>query len=110
MQSPSVVSNGTKVQEDETEVLAGSREVALCLPIDLGAAFRFRPSDGTSGNNRITSGFATIRLECAWREQLFYADPWMAEKHHPRLKNTIVPQSPTSSAKAASRIALKLSA
>ena len=42
MQSPSVASNGTKVGEDETEVLAGSREVALCLPIDLGAAFRFR--------------------------------------------------------------------
>jgi len=42
MQSPSVVSNGTKVRDDETAVLAGSREVALCLPIDLGAAFRFR--------------------------------------------------------------------
>jgi len=42
MQSPSVVSNGTKVREDETAVLAGSREVALCLPIDLRAAFRFR--------------------------------------------------------------------
>ncbi len=39
MQSPSVVSNGAKVREDETEVLAGSREVALCLAIDLGAAF-----------------------------------------------------------------------
>ena len=42
MQSPSVVSNGTKVREDETAVLAGSREVALCLPTGLGAAFRFR--------------------------------------------------------------------
>lgn len=42
MQSPSVASNGTKVGEDETEVLAGSREVSLCLPIDLGTAFRFR--------------------------------------------------------------------
>ena len=42
MQSPSAASNGTKVGEDETEVLAGSREVALCLPIDLGAAFRLR--------------------------------------------------------------------
>jgi len=42
MQSPSVVSNGAKVREDETEVLAGSREVTLCLAIDLGAAFRFR--------------------------------------------------------------------
>jgi hypothetical protein len=42
MQSPFVASNGTKVGEDETEVLAGSREVALCLPIDMGAAFRFR--------------------------------------------------------------------
>ncbi len=41
MQSPSVASNGTKVGENETEVLAGSRE-ALCLPIDLGAAFRLR--------------------------------------------------------------------
>jgi len=41
MQNPSVVSNGTKVGEDKTEVLAGSRE-ALCLPIDLGGAFRFR--------------------------------------------------------------------
>jgi len=40
MQSPSVVSNGTKVREDETEVLAGCREVALCLPIDLGLASR----------------------------------------------------------------------
>jgi hypothetical protein len=44
MQSPSVVSNGTKVREDKTEVLVGSREAAsvqvdLCLPIDLGAAF-----------------------------------------------------------------------
>jgi len=39
MQSPSVVSNGAKVREDETEVLAGSREVALCLPIDLEAIF-----------------------------------------------------------------------
>jgi len=35
MQSPSVLRNGTKVREDETEVLAGSREVALCLPTDL---------------------------------------------------------------------------
>ena len=42
MQSPSVVSNGTKVREDETAVLAGSREVALRLPIDLRAASRFR--------------------------------------------------------------------
>jgi hypothetical protein len=42
MQSPSVASNGTKVREDETEVLAGSREVASCLPIDLEAAFRLR--------------------------------------------------------------------
>ncbi len=41
MQNPSVASNGTKVGEDETEVLAGYRE-ALCLPIDLGAAFRLR--------------------------------------------------------------------
>jgi len=29
MQSPSVASNGTKVGEDETEVLAGSREVLV---------------------------------------------------------------------------------
>jgi hypothetical protein len=29
MQSPSVVSNGTKIREDETEVLEGYREVAL---------------------------------------------------------------------------------
>jgi len=28
MQRPFLVSNGTKVREDETEVLAGSREVA----------------------------------------------------------------------------------
>ena len=40
MQNPSVASNGTKVGEDETEVLAGYRE-ALSLPIDLGAEFRF---------------------------------------------------------------------
>src|SRR5437899_11832225 len=40
MRSPSVASNGTKVREDETEVLAGSREVGSCLPIDLEAAFR----------------------------------------------------------------------
>jgi hypothetical protein len=36
MQSSSVVSNGTNVREDKTEVPAGCREVALCLPIDLG--------------------------------------------------------------------------
>jgi hypothetical protein len=42
MRSPSVASSGTKVREDETEVLAGSREVASCLPIDLEAAFRLR--------------------------------------------------------------------
>src|SRR5712691_7282552 len=42
MRSPSVASNGTKVREDETEVLAGSREVASYLPIDLEAAFRLR--------------------------------------------------------------------
>jgi hypothetical protein len=42
MRNPSVVSNGTKVREDETEVLAGSPEVPSCLPIDLGAAFRLR--------------------------------------------------------------------
>jgi hypothetical protein len=42
MRSPSVASNGTKVREDETEVLAGSREVASCLPIDLEAEFRLR--------------------------------------------------------------------
>ncbi len=49
MPSPSVVSNGAKVREDETEVLAGSREVALCLPIDLEAAFRFRLRNALRG-------------------------------------------------------------
>ena len=43
MGSPSVVSNGTEVREDETEVLAGSREVALCLPIDLGSCILIPP-------------------------------------------------------------------
>jgi hypothetical protein len=42
MGSPSVAGNGTKVREDETEVLAGSREVVSYLPIDLEAAFRLR--------------------------------------------------------------------
>jgi hypothetical protein len=55
MQRPSVVSNGTKVREDETEVLACSQEVALCLPLDWGAAptilpSAFEPSLHISGN------------------------------------------------------------
>jgi hypothetical protein len=37
MQGPSVVGNGAKVREDETEVLGGSREAAVCLASDLGA-------------------------------------------------------------------------
>jgi hypothetical protein len=37
MQGPSVVSNGAKVRENETEVLGGYREAAVCLASDLGA-------------------------------------------------------------------------
>ena len=47
MQSLSKVSNGTKVGGDETEVLVGSRAVALRSPI-LGVAFRFRLRKRTS--------------------------------------------------------------
>jgi hypothetical protein len=36
MLGPSVVSNGAKVREDETEVLGGSREAAVCLASDWG--------------------------------------------------------------------------
>jgi hypothetical protein len=63
MQSPSVVSNGTKVREGETEVLACSREIALCLPIDLEAAFRFRLRKRAS---RKVGGEASGWLETTW--------------------------------------------
>ncbi len=42
MRSPSVVSNGTKVREDETEVLAGSREV-LVFTYRLGSRIPIAP-------------------------------------------------------------------
>ncbi len=64
MQSPSVVSNGTKGREDETVVLAGSREVALSLPIDLGAAFRLR--NGLLGEVPSTSQVAFGCISRRW--------------------------------------------